>query len=470
MILYEKPRPLVKRFATVADVTSKIQRYDSDNLYPQRADTVFERASTLKALMTRVADFVNGEGFADQTIAKLMVNDTGLRGQTLNKVLQTVSLPYVKYRSLAMHIGYNLNGSISSITPIEFSAVRLGNKNKEGKVCKYAYSPDWTKGSAPSKESEIKWYHRFDPTPSKVLEQITEAGGIGNYMGQILYLTPIDGVYPLATFDAVYDDAQVQSEIALFKIANTQNSFLTSMAIVYPGEFASKDEELEFNNLIANKSGSRNAGGRIGLQDKTGTKKAGDIFQPLTPPNLDRLFEYTEKSIKENIIESEGFPSILLGKSPNGLFAQGDIEEAYIYANAGTRNRRLELSEIFSTLLLFWETPIQSDCQIIEQRYVRQSAEGTAVDVNDNLKNMTGMQAINFARILRKYAKGNYDRMTAETLLQRGFGLSSEEIKKLLDGLDQAAAEDADLTKQQPAQPAPQAVAMYINKSKTDYL
>jgi hypothetical protein len=464
MVVYERPKPLVKRVPTVVDVTDKILRFDTDNLYPQRAEEVVKRSATLKAVTSRVADFVNGEGFADPALAKLVVNRKGYWGQTLNKVLGITSHPFVRYRTLVMHIGYNLLGEMCAWNPLPFQTIRYGLRSpKTGKIEQLAYSANWEKDGRSNNESAIKFYPTFNPDPQVVLEQMAQAGGIARYCGQILYLTPEDEEYPLATFDAVYDDAQTQAEIGMFKIGNTQNSFLATLAILYPGEFASTQEEQDFKDLIANKSGSRNAGTRIGLQDKTGERKASDIFQTLSPANLDKLFEYTERSVKDNIIESEAFPQILLGKSPSGLFAQGDIEEAYTYVNAITRNRRSELSEIFSRLLTYWETPFQTDAAIIEQRYIMNSSAGTGgVDINDNLKNMTGMQNVNFTRILRKYTQGKYDRNTAATLLERGFGLSTEEINKLLDGLDAAAAEDGE----QPEAPAAKTQAYIVAMAK----
>jgi hypothetical protein len=441
-VYYEKPKPLLKRVPQINDTSEKIQRYDVDNLYPQRMEELVRRSSTLKSLMNRIADFINGEGFTDPTIAQLIVNRKGLKGQSLNKVLQITSKPYSRYETVPMHIGYNLLGSICALNPLPIETIRFGLRNKQGRITHLAYSANWEKDGRSVNDQAICFYPTFDPNPETVLNQMAAAGGIARYKGQILYLTPDDGQYPFAVFDAIADDAQVQSEIGLFKVGNIQNSFMATLAILYPGEFSSAQEENDFRDLITNKSGSRNAGGRIGLQDKTGNRKASDIFQSLSPTNLDKLFEYTERSVKENIVESEAFPAMLMGKTPTGLFAQGDMEEAYTYVNAITRNRRSQLSEIFSLLLSHWEDPIVSDCSIIEQRYIRQSAEGSAVDINDNLKGMSGREAINFARILRKYAQGKYDRATAETLLRSGFGLSDAEIAKLLDGLDSAAAEE----------------------------
>lgn len=466
-VLYEKNSPLIRRVPTVVDTTDRILRFDSDNLYPQRAEETLKRSATLKSLYDRIADFVNGEGFADSVLANLVLNRKGLKGQTGNKVLQALTVPYVRYKTFPMHVGYNLLGQICELNPVPFEYIRMGLKNKEGKVTHYAYSSNWERDSRKGNEHNIRFYPRFNPDPAVVLEQIQKAGGIYNYRGQILYLTPEDDVYSLASFDAVYDDAQVQNEVGLFKIAHTQNGFFGTTLFVYRGQYASNDERRDFEELIANKRGARNAGKRIGIQDPTGTAKASDLAQPLESENLDRQLEYTEKSIKENIIESEAFPTMLLGKTPTGLFAQGDMEEAYTYVNAITRNRRSELSEIFSLLFSYWETPIQTDAAIIEQRYIRQSAEGSSVDINDNLKGMTGREAMNFARILRKYARKDYDRNTAETLLRGGFGLSEAEIKKLLDGLDQAAQEDAAAPAAAGQPQAPKVAAFIVAMAKT---
>lgn len=462
--VYEKSKPLVKREPTIVDVTDKILRFGLDNLYPQRAEEVLRRSSTLQSLTNRIADFINGEGFADERLAgkmdpltkqwiipPLVVNKKGLKGQTANKLLGIVSHPYMRYKSVPVHVGYNMLGGICALNPLPFESIRFGLRNKLGAITHLAYSANWERDSRSSNSQNIRFYPKFNPDPAIVLKQIEEAGGIVNYRGQIMYLTPVDDQYPLATFDSVYDDAQVQNEIGLFKIANVQQSFLATLAIVYPGPFSSDQEKDNFYELVQNKTGVRNAGTRIGIQDPTGTKKASEIFQTLSPENLDKLYEYTETSIKKNIIESEAFPEILLGKSATGLFAQGDMEEAYTYVNSMTRNRRTELSEIFSMIFSYWETPIITDAAIIEQRYIRNSGGASAgkVDINDNLKGMTGSESINFARILRKYSQGTQDRATTETLLRGGFGLSEEEIKKLLDGIDQVKVEEGNAQQQE---------------------
>ena len=441
MVAYDKPRPYLKRVPIISDPAEGILRYDYDNLYPQRAEEIVRRSYTLKAVVDRVADFLNGEGFLDPNIGGLVVNSKGWRGQTMDALLTACTPTFARFNSLCLHIGYDLNYRVASIEPIKFEYIRLSTKENGDLL----YSTNWERDGRKDHIKDAICYRPFNPNPDVVAEEIAEAGGIENYKGQILYYTPEYGEYPLASFDPVFDHAQAQGELGVLKISDIQNNFLSTLAIIYPGEFASDEEEYEFKKLIESKSGARGGGSRIGLQDKTGLKKAGDIFQQLSPVSLDKLYEFTETSVLNAIMENEAMPKELLGVRPeSGMFNQDNMEQAYTYFNAITRNRRATISEVFSYILQHWSTPIQSDCIIKQQQYIQETAAQAAASdltINDNLKNMSGAQSINFARILRKYGKGEYSREQATVLLRGGFGFTEEEISSLLDGYDQSADE-----------------------------
>lgn len=439
MVFYEKNKLYTKRTAVITDVTDKVQRWDMDNLYPQRANEVAKRAYTLKSVLECFADFVNGEGFQDDTIAKLTLNPKTLRGQSANDVLNAITYDYARYRSFALHIGYNLNYTISSITPIPFEYCRLGiMDNETGNVPYIMYSPNWERdGRKTTVLKEPVQYHTFNSDKLVVAAQIAEAG-IVPYRGQILYFTPLEKTYPLATFDPVMDHAQVQAELGLFKLSSVDNKFLADLAIVYPGEFETPDERKDFQELIENRSGARNAGKRIGLQDKSGTKKASDIFQVLDAANNDTIYEFTEKSVVNAITENYGIPKGLVGIRPEtGLFNQEDIENEYTYYNARTRNDRAIIARVFSFLLEKWWQPIFNECNIKPQQYIADNTSGGyGVDINDNLKNMTGKQQMQLLRIVKQYGQEKLTYELAKIQLQGGFGLSEEEIDKILLEVD----------------------------------
>lgn len=440
MVIYEKQKPLLKRVPIVVDTYEKIQRYDIDNLYPQRVEEIAKRSYTTQSVIKRVADFLNGDGFVDPELGKIIVNDASFFGTSLNKLLTQISFTYATWNSIALHIGYNLNYRISSITHIPFSYCRMGLHDQDGRVREIKYSTNWERdGRKEVSGRQVYDYPVFNPDPDVIAAEIEEAGGIDNYRGQILYITPEFYQYPLCSFDAVIDHAQAQSELGMAKVSNTQNSFLATMAILYPGEFESESERQQFQDLIANKSGARNMGSRIGLQDRSGTKKASDIFQPLSPPNLDRLYEFTEKSVVDAIMENEAMPKEILGVRPDtGMFNQANMEQAYTYYNSITRNRRASISEVIAMLMMNWENPVITDAAIAPQKYVQDGQTSSITSssqpqaVNESLKNLTGRQLQNIQRIVRKFNKNELTFEQAKQMLVNGYGFTDTDVNDWL--------------------------------------
>lgn len=470
MVIYDSTKPLLIRVPTIVSRSKDVQLFDQDNLYPQRCEEAVKRSYTLKSVVDSVADFLAGDGFEDPVLAKLVVNDSGLEGETLNKVLRKVAKVYSRWETIALHIGYDMNYRISSITQIPFEYVRFPIGDENGRFDYYWYCTNWE--LAPNKElknrPDVVAYRKFNPDPAVVEEQICEAEGIENYRGQILFLTPDDFQYPTATFDPVLDHAQVQNELGMFKLGYTQNGMMATLAILYRGEFESEDEKKEFKALVKRKTGAKNANTNIGIQDKTGQLKISDMFQQLQPANLDKIFELTESSAVKAILENEGWPKILVGVQAEGtLFNQESMVDAYTYANAKTRNRRMTISETFATILKHWAKPIITEAKIKEKVYgsvAPAAAPATVIDpktgaqspaadlntpatslkdespdsprINSILTNLTGRQSQNLDRIIKKYQKGTYSDGMARLMLKLSVGLTDEEITTIFEDFE----------------------------------
>lgn len=373
MVTYVRPKTLVKRIPTILDPVDKIQKWDYDNLYPQRMEELASRSYTLRAVLNVVSDFLAGEGFVDEAFSKVVVNKDSFIEETMGDLLNKVCDQYANYQIPCLHFGFNMNGAIDSIRIVPVSYVRLGYPTKEGIVTHLMYSTNWER--ATMKEANLDRviipYHLFNPEPTVVKAQIAEAGGIQNYRGQIMFFTPELYCYPKATFDSVSDHAQTQAELGVFKLSSIQNKFAATMAIMYPGQFESTTEEANFKALVNNKSGSAAAGSNIGIQDPTGTKKVNEIFLPITPVNTDRLFELTEKSSTAAIMENEAVPKELIGVRPEtGMFNQDNMEQSYIYYNARTKKRRTIISRLFSHIGRYLAQPVITTAEITPLEYM----------------------------------------------------------------------------------------------------
>lgn len=347
--------PLIKRVPTRIDRTEGIQRYDVDNLYPQRFEEVRNRSYTVKASTQKLSQFLTGRGFENTTLNATIVNH---KGETVIDILSDICDQASLYtRSFALHIGYNLNGQISSINRIKFKYNRLGIPNNDV-VTSIFYSTNWE--DDPSKEVEnrktVLEYPTYNPNPEIVKQQIAEFGGILKYPGQIWYYTPSKNQYPESTFDPVVDQAQTQGEIGVYSLSNIQEGFVGTTIFKYPGKFADEDEEQEVNKKMnAHKGGG---GKRIIVAENAGGK-AENLFETISPVNIDKQFEFTSRETKNAIMENYGMPKEILGVLPEtGMFNKENMEQAYLYYNTVTQVGRDEIANKLSGLLSNWRTPL----------------------------------------------------------------------------------------------------------------
>lgn len=368
----EQSGPYLKRIPTRIDRIKGIQTYGKDNLYPQRALEIFYQSYSLKACVRCLCDFTHGQGFVNSDLNKIIVNDDGIGGTTLFDLLKLICWEYSWSDGIPLHVGYNMLGQMNNLRHIRFEYNRMGLADDENEVSDYKYSVNWEGDKAKNGQRRV-WvdsYHKFNPDPEVVLQQIEEAGGIANYKGQLLYLTPIPDEYPKVTFDAVMDHAQTQGDSGEFAVGITQNAFLGNTAVVYSGEFESEEERLKFQNYINGKRGARNAGKMIGIQSKNPDVDVKKMFQNLDMPRSDRMFEYTDKHVKDAIRENYAIPMEVLGIAPEtGMFNQSNIREAYNLYNSKTQPRRDVVSSLFKKLFAYWVEPIDDDFEIKPQQY-----------------------------------------------------------------------------------------------------
>lgn len=364
--------PVIKRLPVRVDYTDgAIQRFDKDNLYPQRAKETMYRSYTLTGIIEKLAGFLNGEGFVDANLNSIIVDDDGT---TLRELLDKVSQDFAWANSFALHFQYDLNYQIAQICHVPVEYCRLGIPDDDGEVEKIVYCTNWERDYLKEKKARrIIEYDRFDPNPEEVAEQIEECGGIEFYKGQIYYFS-LEGKdqYSKASFDAVFEQAQTQAEIALYVLNNVVNGFTAGHIMMYPGRFQDDTERATFKNRLKEHKGSMGANSIMVIETGTGdgTVKAGDLLVKTDLPNNDKMFEFTLNWIEKSILQNYGMPYEILGKVPDtGLFTKQQVEDAYTYYNAVTRDKRTILSRELSKIFMYWSKPIVSDFKILDQRY-----------------------------------------------------------------------------------------------------
>ena len=368
--------PDIKRLRTFIDYTDDIQFYTANNLYPQTAEGVRDRSYTVKSACDRMAKFLRGEGFEDKVTADLIVNS---KGATLNNILKALVIDSASFSgAFVAHLGVNMLGEYNNISIWPLSYWRLGLPDDNGDVHDIKYNSNWEQD--PYKEvnhyKKIFAYPKFNPDKDVILAQIEEyAEREEAYPGQVLYFSPLEDQYPLATFDSVMDQAQTQEEIGIFRLSSIQNGLNAGAIFSYPGKIETKEKEKEIKDKLNDHMGGKGANSIMVIEDESGIRKAGDLITPLTMTDADKIHEFISRDDKEAIMEAFAMPKEILGVLPTaGMFNQENIKEAYYYYNSITRDYRTDISDQFKKIFTNWHQPFQSEFKIKELEYIKQAA------------------------------------------------------------------------------------------------
>ena len=345
-------KPLIKRLPTAVSYRDDILLYGIDNLYPQRIEDVVNRSPITRSAIQVTSDFINGSGFQQN-------GETLLGKIDANEMLAWISLDWALYNACAFHLDLAMSGEIAEVTPIDFKSVRLGVPSKEGHQITYVkISNDWEEMMPRSMRQTIA-YPIWPGSPEEALAIVEgwDYESYGAFNGFVMYVTPRETTYPLSTVDAVIDSSQANAEIQLFELSGVQNGFLGATLLKHPGKIESNEERRRIQNMVGSIRGAENANSVIVWEIPDGFDS--DVLEQFPANNQDRLFENTNKSTVNRIVQALAIPPALIGIMPdNSFFNMTEIDDSYKYFNVRTDNRRVKLARIFEEIGQSFVTPV----------------------------------------------------------------------------------------------------------------
>ncbi len=344
------------RFTIPYNRVDGIVNFDTDNAYPQHvADIV--RGSAIAAKCTDVyAKFIAGGGFNDAQLYATVVNAIGL---TADHLLRKLAADLALYRGFALHINYNANGQIVSVSHIPFDHCRLSLADSYGYSRKIAVYDDWSKRRYRSlRRDAIDFIDLFNPDSDTVAAQAEAAGGWEQYKGQVFWYSADGAEYPHATPDPVLEDCVTDAEIKAFKWRAITTNFMASHVYVHRGTFETEEARYQMHEVLGEFQGAR-ATGKIMLVESPDEFNDPKIVK-LDVQDFDRQFEYTEGSVQDNIRLCYGIPSVLIGKEVAGkLGTSQELEQAINYYSYQTMAERLVLEETFTRIFSLSAFPLK---------------------------------------------------------------------------------------------------------------
>ena len=333
--------------------------YDADNSYPQRVSNAVAASGTATACVDLFSKHLRGLGFSNKELDKIIVNTNE---ETLGDLHKMVCNDRAKYKGFAIWIGYNALLEPVYMKHVPFETVRLGEEDDTGAVAHVVIHPDWyEEGDRPFSATDPLEIDLWTSSKSKILSQIEKAEGFNNWNGHVFYYSEAGNErYPVATCDSVFEDVITDAGIKRFKSNGVQTGFMAYYMMLYKGEFES-DRAFEKFSTNLNKFQGVDNSHRI-LVVECPTEESIPELKKLEPVDVDRLFEFTEESCRENIIRAFEQPiSLHWIKTAGQLGYSKEYDEAKLYYDQKTENSRQGIGQVFSKIMTNWSSGITLD-------------------------------------------------------------------------------------------------------------
>jgi hypothetical protein len=354
-----------------------IKAYGTGNDYPQKVLEIINSSGTGRTCMDIYVKFVEGEGFNDIVLSETKLNS---RNERADSLLRKCAKDLKNFNGFAMLIKYNGIGAADEYFNIPFEHCRIEINNKKEYTGRIAVHHDWTGLTGISfKNDEIIYIKRFNPV--SVLAEMANDGGPETYLGQIFYFT-IDGdfEYPISPFDPIVTDMLTEESVSTVKHRNAKFNFLPSGILVRKGikpqlkNDGSYDAESPFNREQADSAleikrmqGDANTS-KIWVVDVDADEEKPEFIQ-FDAKNYDRAYEYTEKTVQENIGKMFLIPPILRGVDVGAGFGAELMTNAYAFMNSVTANERRMLETVFMDFMQNYKVKFM-DFSIKPQAYL----------------------------------------------------------------------------------------------------
>ena len=323
----------------------------ADNLYPQRIERVRDASVTAKTATTMMANFIVGNGFENEALNSIVVNSDIFGETTLLKLATQLANQLATHNAASMQVQYDGMLKISGLKSLPYRDVRLGKSDSNGYSGKIFVSSKWEtiKDAKQAQKLDI-----FNPIPSVLAAQANK-----KWAGQVALLRFTDDyVYPLATIDTAFEDADTENQIAKFKNGELRRGFFAKY-IIHHSEFETEADADDAKRTFQGFIGGGHEKSCLLLEgtfDADGKwVKSNSIAIEKIEQNIDdKMFEGYETTIANNIRKiCCAIPKILIDSDDSGIFGQSGeaLTQAVNFYNMQTSRYRSALSEFLRSVL-----------------------------------------------------------------------------------------------------------------------
>lgn len=430
------------------------------NDYPDYLIELYRKSAKHNAIIKGKVNYISGNGWKagepDPAAEAFIAAPNGY--ESLAELTRKVAMDIEIFGGAYLEIIWSvIGGQIASITHVDYTKIRTSQDN----------TSFWYKANG--------WKERrgdYEVIPAfntKVREG-----------RQILYVReyqPDLDAYALPGYMGSLNYIESDIEVSRHVLSNAQGGFSASKLITLPNGEPSPDEKRKIDRKFQdNFSG---ADGKKFILSFVNDPSRKPIIDDLGASDLTKEdFGRVDAMIQQNIFAGHQLtsPSLFGISEPGKLGTRNEMRDAYeIFKNTYVNDKQQYLEQVFNRLAkingvsaeisIIPVEPISYELSeativsvaprewILEKagidvtKYQTQPEPGqiapaaASVEVNDNLKSMTGRQWQQMARIVREFSKGKITREQASMMLKSGYGLADDEVMTMLGEPEQFGAD-----------------------------
>jgi hypothetical protein len=311
---------------------------DTDNAYPERMDRLINNSVTAKSAAAIMVQYLIGKGYGTENDSLIINKDKNLK---LIDFADDVADDLVKQRGVFIHVNWNALYQVSDFSVIPYEWCRIGKTDSNDYAGKIAICKEWLK----PKKTDIQLIDVFNPRKKVIDAQVEKAGGWENYKGQVLFVNmDTKQLYPLSRIDSVAEDCDSEAQASVYKNRLLRKGFFGNTLVVtrpLVGEgldskalLDAESEREQFQKAIKESLGAENTGGVLCLEMDFAGEKLEDaiLIKQIESKIDDKLFDYTETSVRENIL-------VAFNNLPSGLVK---TNESSLFGNSGEAIREMK--------------------------------------------------------------------------------------------------------------------------------
>lgn len=405
-----------------------VQSYGDGNDIPQRIMEIVATSVTGSSCLDTYQKFIIGRGFNDKGFRDAEINS---RGDTVSLLLTQVAQDYAEFGGFAIHVNWNALGEITALSHVPFEACRFEALDEDYRFDRIAVHPDWGKRNTKLKrfrQSDIEFFHLFNPDLRAIQKEVEEAGGWAGYKGQIYYYSNAgDRVYPMPKWAAALTDMTNEEGLSNITHRNVKHNFLPAGMFIDKNNVSnSDDQDDEVKEELREFQGDMNAGKIMYVNLKGGDEPPE--FKPFDVANTDKDFEKAEAKTPDIIGRAFCQPPILRAQDVGSNFGADLMRNAYDFYNSQTETERIVLEDTFRMLFSLWYTPSVN----VERDY---SIQPKIYRVNQTLAERLGANTDKVLELLFDTTKSE---QAKRVVLDAVYGLDDEDITNLMEGLKDA--------------------------------